>query len=710
MSLFQSRHLLLLSDELLVDILSYLSSGLDLIHCSRTCTRLHRLVQDKKVLKDVSFRRDIGVTAQNFKQFFASSSVCAKIQGINLNSIFWLNSSLIHSNLIKMKNLKSLHIADVLLSSKQFSSIISKLTSLQKLSFSWTWTSISEAEEVSDPSLSKTLSQLSCLNMYISTTDICPLDKITWMLKHCTGLEQLAIFTEILDKDVSHSNSRYNITVNIKEMSFPKLKNLMLDIKNRTFPGLLEREVVSKIVGGLDPAIIEVFWCSSYWKSDFPQIATMDDKSKFKQLSIIQQPISAINPFSIGSNVKQASLTFCCEQHIFDLLGSPCSTLEKLSLQHMMPCSNKSLLPLHCSHSCHGFLAKIMMQHQDTLAGLKELSYRTNGHCAKDDKAVGRMGLIGNGLLQTDIFKIGTILSSIKFQNLTKLALPVCGLLDSQDQNVDSAGMSNGMGKKRISHGVKKQNFSNTGFQSFASCVPGLEHLEILPCDGDLCCNAGAEGILEVVPKFTKLKTLILVKIAVNFNSKPIFLEIFSNCRSLEHLHLSSLTCDIQKLCRDLSLGLGKASNLKILKMFQNQWTQFSKKLLEAVIEGCDDLEQMVLIDSSKAFTLKKFPLEDLIEVAKKDKLSFLYICSELLNLENIKSLKSKVRKLANKKPFFISRFLKEFVRNKSAFYHLEDLSNLPMVFHRAVTGINSLTNKYCSTSSVGNVTIEDVF
>eukprot|EP00092_Neocalanus_flemingeri_P016321 GFUD01017666.1.p1 GENE.GFUD01017666.1~~GFUD01017666.1.p1 ORF type:complete len:702 (+),score=167.71 GFUD01017666.1:80-2185(+) len=701
MSLFQSSsHILLLSDELVVEILSFLTSGLDLFHCSLTCTKINRLVQDKKVLKNVSFRREIGVTASNFKQFFSSSSVCLKIQSINLNAIVWLNSSLLHSNLSKMKNLQELHIADVLFSSNQFSSLLSKLTRLQKLSFTWTWTTKEEADEVSKPSLSNTFSQLSSLNMYISTKDICPLDKITWMLQYCTGLEHLAIFTEILHKDVTYSNNRFNITVNIKDMKFMKLKNLMLDLKNRTYPGLLEREFVSKIVAGLDPANMDGFWCSSYWKREFLALPPGDDNNNSK-LRLLTISTDYRHPSSLGSNTKQASLSFACEKHISDLLATPCPKLEKLTLQHLLPCQNKSEWPHHCSHSCHGFLSKIMKEHKGSLAGLKELSYRTNGFRDKDrDNKV-------DGVLHMET---GQMLSSIKFLQLTKLALPLCGLLDSPDQTDDSAGMSSGMGKKRISHGVKKLNFSNNGFLEFASSLPGLEHLEILPCVSDQCSNAGAEGVLEAVPKLSKLKTLILVKVALNFTSKPLFQEIFSSCLSLEHLHLSSLTCDTQKFCRDLGLGLKKANSLKVLKVFQNQWTQFSKNLLEPVIEGCGLLEQMVLIDSSKAFTLKKFPLNDLIEIAKKDRLSFLYICSELLTIENIKKLKSEVKKSTNKKPFLISRFQKVFVRDKLAFYHLEDLSNLPMVFHRAVAGINSLTNSYCSTSTVGNVTIEDVF
>ena len=189
MSLFQPQQnqLLRLSDELLVEILSYICSGCDLISCSLTCSRLSRLVQDKRALRNVSFRGDVNLPSQNFKHFFRDSSICSNIQGINLNSIYWLNSSIIFSNLIKMKNLARLEIADIQITSVQFSKMILKLTRLERLSFTWSWTSVPDAETVSDPVLSQRLSELSSLSIYISTSDICPLDKVTWMLQYCKG-------------------------------------------------------------------------------------------------------------------------------------------------------------------------------------------------------------------------------------------------------------------------------------------------------------------------------------------------------------------------------------------------------------------------------------------------------------------------------------------------------------------------------------------
>jgi len=512
------------------------------------------------------------------------------------------------------------------------------------------------------------------------------------MLKHCTGLNHLAIFSEFLHKDVSYSINRFNITVSIRDMKFPKLKSLYIDMKNRTFPVLLEREFVSKIFAGLEAGNITQFWCSSYAKREF--IATSTNSLELLTLCSPQSAPSLSQPL----RARQASLSFSCEEEIFYHLCNPCPGLRKLSLHHLRPCHPTSR---ELDHTCHAALAKVMKVKQEVLEGLEELSYSTNGFEGK-----------GDSNLRSIMFSMGKMLATLKFQNLTKVALPLCVLLSSPDQKNDTRLSSGTQPNKRISHDSARVSgrFSNSSFLAFVDNVPGLEHLEIASCPDLDCAKVGAEDILEAVTKLSNLETLILSKILVNFSSKPLFQRIFCSCPKLSHLHLNSLVCDVQKLCKDLVLGLKQAHSLRILKLFQKQWTQHSKSLLAALKESCLQLEQLVIIDSSKAFTLKQFPLAELVEIAQKESICLLYITSELLTTENIKKLKSIMRKISLNKPYFVSRFVKEFVQGKYAFYQLADVANLPMVYHRAVVSINSLSTSYCSNSSVANVTIEDVF
>ena len=105
MSLFAPRsgHLLGLSDELMVLVLSLLPAS-DLLSVSQTCTKLLSLARDKHVIKRLHFRRDTRLTAENFKYFLSGSQTCDKIRALNLNGVHWIQSGVIHLQLLKMKN------------------------------------------------------------------------------------------------------------------------------------------------------------------------------------------------------------------------------------------------------------------------------------------------------------------------------------------------------------------------------------------------------------------------------------------------------------------------------------------------------------------------------------------------------------------------------------------------------------------------------
>merc|ERR1719483_78323 len=115
---------------------------------------------------------------------------------------------------------------------------------------------------------------------------------------------------------------------------------------------------------------------------------------------------------------------------------------------------------------------------REVLEGLEELSYSTNGFEGK-----------GDSNLRSIMFSMGKMLATLKFQNLTKVALPLCVLLSSPDQKNDTSLSSGTQPNKRISHDSARVSgrFSNSSFLAFVDNVPGLEHLEIASCP-DLDC------------------------------------------------------------------------------------------------------------------------------------------------------------------------------------------------------------------------------
>ena len=68
------------------------------------------------------------------------------------------------------------------------------------------------------------------------------MNSVSHFLSDCQGLEHLAIFTENISEflDEPLTSDRYDVRVNFSEkLVFPKLKHLVVDLRNETMPSLL---------------------------------------------------------------------------------------------------------------------------------------------------------------------------------------------------------------------------------------------------------------------------------------------------------------------------------------------------------------------------------------------------------------------------------------------------------------------------------------
>ena len=191
-----TQGLLGLSDEVLVLVLSFLQSDGDLLNCSRVCRRFRTLASDKSLVRRLSFRRDVLLNKENLKFFFSIPSTCAKIVSLNLNGVYWIAPSAVQAQILKMRNLEELHVGDILFSPKQFSSLVSRLSKLTKLSLTWHWVEVADVQVITSPELGSVYSQLQHLNLYLATGDRCPLDKVTWLLALCRDLTHLSVLSQ----------------------------------------------------------------------------------------------------------------------------------------------------------------------------------------------------------------------------------------------------------------------------------------------------------------------------------------------------------------------------------------------------------------------------------------------------------------------------------------------------------------------------------
>ena len=149
---------------------------------------------------------------------------------------------------------------------------------------------------------------------------------------------------------------------------------------------------------------------------------------------------------------------------------------------------------------------------------------------------------------------------------------------------------------------------------------------------------------------------------------------------------------------------------MKILKIYQKQFTQYSERVLSAISEHCQKIEQILIMDPSKSFTLKKFPLKVVSELASSsENLGFLCLGTELLTNEDIKVLKSHVKKVKQEKPYLVGMFMNKIGQSWSGDINV-DTKSLPMEYQRNYATLKCRNKEKYSTSEVATCHINKYF
>ena len=665
MSLFEPDrgHILSLSDELLVLVLSLLPAS-DLITVSGTCTKLSRLARDKLLLRELSFRRDTSLTAGSLKQFLAGAHTCDKIRILNLNGVYWIQPSLIQSQLVKMKNLTELNVGDIGFTAKQFSSILTKLPTLTKLSFTWRWYTAPETREILKPELETFYSKLTQLHIFLAVGDNYPLDAVSQMLAKCNKLEQLVMFSEIIDGGIPNlSSDRYNISARMYEVDLPRLQTLVLDFKNLTMPELLLRSFKERFDVISKPTMLssEGELYSSTW-------LLSNKNQKLSQLSL------SISEQDIGKTFEML------EKYAED------RKLRKLLLYNPDPDY------YYCEKSSHNVIHDIFKLSSNFFRNLQEL----NLHSYYDYKILLSVSPDSRTSPSCAAAAFpGTLCDPQYLENLDKLSLPICGYLDSDNTKCIQ---------------LWKQTLTANGFGEAVKEMKSLTHIEIKFCPVKLFNEFGAVKVVETLAHVPQLKSLVISNVGFQVNpSDSIFPKLFNGCENLRELHLCSLQTDPQKLFTSLERGLKSAKSLIVLKVFQKQFTQYSQRLLVAMKDFCKQLEQIIIVDPSNSFTLRRFPVAIVIELLTSlNKLRFLYLGSGLLTLEEVKTLKSAAKRITKTRPWLVARYQSRI--HQEPFYSLEDVTELPMELQRSVATLEISAESQWSQSDVATVSVNQYF
>lgn len=589
-----TQGLLGLSDEVLVLVLSFLRSDGDLLNCSRVSHRFRKLSSDKSLVRRLSFRRDVLLNKDNFKFFFSIPSTCAKVLSLNLNGVHWIAASAIQAQIVKMRNLEELHVGDILFSPRQFSSLVSRLTKLKKLSLTWHWVEVAEVEEVTKPELVSVYSQLQHLNLFLGTGDRCPLDKLTWLLALCRDLTHLSLLSQTVHSQVRSSLNRFNIVISTREFDLPALVTVLWDVRNDSYPPLLVSEVRQRLENCLR----------------LPSSQFITNKTKL---------------FSKGSQ----------------------RGLEQVKVLEPGDCQQGRL----CWSDSH--------QNPPVEVNRNLTELRT----------------VSCPFVHPDVNS---------FENLEKL---YCIDLDYQVKEPDSKSL------KRM-----KLHIEN---------MTRLKHLEIKRTD--YLVKVDSIPILDAfVSTASQLETLILWDVKLPSSQNKVISNLLKSCPNLRHLQLSNIRCPAQSLFADLQRALKEAKALRTLKILQKQLTQFSPRLLGSLSENCDQIEHVVLVDTSRAFTLNNYPKETVIKLSQKKSVKFVYIGSDLLTLQDVKYIKKHVKSVLEEKPFLLVRLQSRL--NSMPFYGMDDIGDLPMELQTSVASLAVDVTSSHSPSSVASLSLSDIF
>ena len=434
-------------------------------------------------------------------------------------------------------------------------------------------------------------------------------NQVTWLLAECRDLKHLAILSQLLHRNVRSSVNKFNIVISTKEFHLPFLTSVVWEMRNQTFPSLLEREILSRLT------------------SQCSQVLTETTPLFSKQ--------------KVGVAIHKWSYQLPPEKTK--------EVEESLSGQDHLVCSDRS----------GQLLCTYWPRSGEELRNLRELSTSSS---------------FSRSSMRT---------------NLEKL--------------------------EKLSYFISPYNYDDDWHTSFRKLIgksTKLKHLEMRSSSEKDCVDLVLNELVSVADP--QLQALILADVSISARQSQILARLFQVCHHLSHLQLTDIQCSDQRLFADLERALPSAKQLKHLQIHQKQLTQHCAKLLTSLADNCDNIEAVVLIDPSRAFNLKKFPTENVIKLVKKKSVRFVYLCSELLTVNDIKSLKRSLKTVMASKPHLFVKLQSTLAftlgASESPFYSLEDINDLPMEFQNMVATLAGNFNYRHLNTSVARVTVDNIF
>lgn len=98
-------YLLNLSDEIILHIFEFFSSNVELIHVSKTCTRLNNLTRDKYVCQKFKLPWNAQINRSTFTWYFKDRVRSELLTCLDLTDVYWIPSGVIKDVVLGLPNL-----------------------------------------------------------------------------------------------------------------------------------------------------------------------------------------------------------------------------------------------------------------------------------------------------------------------------------------------------------------------------------------------------------------------------------------------------------------------------------------------------------------------------------------------------------------------------------------------------------------------------
>ncbi|KAK7079581.1 hypothetical protein SK128_012076 [Halocaridina rubra] len=604
----------LFPEEILINIFRFLS-GQDLINVAKTSNTFNRILCDKKCVSKLNFTKAYLCPETDIKEFLSHRGRCLNVTSLDISSCYWFKFKFI----TKLKNVQSLLMLAVPMTFPQLEAILTSCTKLVEFSLTWPEEDIKlgswdEKLTIIDRECGN-LGKLQVLEVLINFKFLSFMN----FLAYCISLRRL-IMTNHRAQPHFTNYDRF-IEYNGRRLSLTHLEELVADPVNLYFQPEIFRDLRQRTQNSDDPPRLwKKCWIIGYHDDSFP------DKKIMLNCSVLFLQV----PSSLYALESAGTL-----DHLTELMVGSSVQININLTTVVSRCPN--LMSLNVFDA--GNVTLDIIEVYKLLPNLERLSLS----CQPKQGPLKIKGGIAN------------------FRNLSHLTVPVCALVESQGENLQSVDrINNPIRFKRARTGstVMLADIESAAFNQVFNNCSKLVMLQIGFSSDVPCCQLKIRWeCLVNIKKLLNLTHLTLDGIPIS--SGQFLIEVAKGCSKLKSLRLRHL--GIAGKCMyviPLAEALPFCKNLIDFRLEQGNMAPGT--LIFKALEHCEKLERFVYLCYRSFSPTDTDAVEHLIETRKS--LIFIFIVCSLLTKRVCTQLRRKYAHIVSRPALVV--FLRNFLNS----------------------------------------------